>query len=408
MKGVGEPVTSYLPIAGASRWLFVAMALILWSGCILLQPLQRQVIGDLGYFEFRNSNPNTDHTVVGVPRGTSEPVAIDFAKAIRDRVDAGLVVAYGFEKSRIPVSQPLIHTSPISWSAANGVGRGSVYAEFRRLLRATVGGPIEFYVGLRAPNSSNLAQRIEVASAGLTFEQLKVLKKSYAQIRDQQTANGDLARVDIALNPLDDISWNSDGAKKHGVLMLARRGLILRIPSILAAEPARAAYRNILAAWVNEARSISMDDRVLRQEIDVTPMPLGRIDSIAGRDDRRGIVIGAPHGSFDWYTGELVEELSYRTALPAVITRGFTPIECGGWRINVNRPSERRYPTDTIERKTERAEEIYRRYSASVLKASGGPLDLYIDMHQNSEVDDIDVATVGITRRQAQGTVDFR
>jgi hypothetical protein len=201
---------------------------------------------------------------------------------------------------------------------------------------------------------------------------------------------------------LDDISWNSDGAKKHGVLMLAQRGLILRMPGVLAAEPVRAVYQNILAAWVSEARSISMDDRVRRQEIDLAPMPLGRIDSIPARDDRRGIVIGAPHGSFDWYTGELVEELSYRTALPAVIARGFTPTECGGWRINVNRPSERRYPTDTIERRTERAEEVYRRYKAAVFKAARGPLDLYIDMHQNSEVDDIDVATVGITKPQAQ------
>jgi hypothetical protein len=245
------------------------------------------------------------------------------------------------------------------------------------------------------------SQRIEVASAGLTFEQLKVLKSTYAQIRDRLTANQDLPRVEIALNPLDDISWNTDGVKNHGVLLLARRGLILRLPSVLAEDHVRAVYQNILAAWVNEARSISMNNRAPLQEIDVTPMPLGRIDSIAARNDRRGIVIGAPHGSFDWYTGELVEELSYRTSLPAVIAKGFTPTECGGWRINVNRPSERRYPTDTIERETIRAREVYQRYSETVFRAARGPLDLYIDMHQNSEVDDIDVATVGITRAEA-------
>jgi len=380
----------------------LVLASTLWFGCVGGSPLQERRIGEYGRFEFRAGEGDSKGVVIGVPHSGTEPVAAGYAHSIRDRLEATLILAYDFASKRIPVSQPLIHASPVSWSAANGVGRGSVYGEFRDLLRATVGGTLEFYVGLRAANSSSLAQRIEVASAGLTFEQLKVLKQSFARIRDRLTVNGDLPRVDIALNPLDDISWNSDGAKKHGVLMLARRGLILRLPSVLAADPVRAVYQNILAAWVNEARSISMDDRVRRQEFDLTPMPLGRIDSIAAHDDRRGIVIGAPHGSFDWYTGELVEELSYRTALPAVITRGFTPTECGGWRINVNRPSERRYPNDTIERRTGRAEEVYRRYSAAVIKAARGPLELYIDMHQNSEVDDIDVATVGITRPQAQ------
>lgn len=395
-------MTYYWPIPGASRGLVVAATLILWSGCSLVQPLQRQAIGDLGHFEFRNSPPHVKRAVIGVPRATTEPAALEYAEAIRNHMDAGLVAAYDFENKGIPVSQPLVQRSPISWSAADGVGRGSVYAEFRALLSATVDGPIEFYLGLRAANSSNPAQRIEVASAGLSFEQLKVLKSTYAQIRDRMIATQDLPRVEIALNPLDDISWNSDSVKNHGVLMLAGRGLILQLPSVLTDEPVRAVYQNILAAWVGEARSISTGDRPPRQEIDITQMPLGRIDSIAARNDQRGIVIGAPHGSFDWYTGELVEELSYRTSLPAVIARGFTPAECGGWRINVNRPSERRYPTATIERTTARAEEVYRRYSAAVFKAARGSLDLYIDMHQNGDVDDIDVATVGITWSEAQ------
>ena len=113
------------------------------------------------------------------------------------------------------------------------------------------------------------------------------------------------------------------------------------------------------------------------------------------------MVIAAPHGSFDWYTAELVEELSDRTSLPAVITRGFTPTECGGWRINVNRPTERRYPTDTIERKTERAEEVYRRFKEVVLRAAAGRLDTYIEMHQNGSEANIDVATLGIARDEA-------
>jgi len=377
------------------------MASGLWSGCSGFSPLQEQRMGEYGRFEFRPAQDGSKGVVIGVPRGGTELAAVEYAHSMRDHLDAALVLAYDFASKRIPVSHPLIHTSPISWSAVNGMGRGSVYAEFRTLLRSTVGGPMEFYVGLRAIRGTHPPQRIEVASTGLTFEQLKVLKSTYAQVRDRLIANRDLPRVEIALNPLDDISWDSDGIKNHGVLLLARRGLIIRMPSVLAEDHVRVVYQNILAAWISEAKTLSMDSRTPLLEIDVTPMPLGRIDSIAARDDRRGIVLGAPHGSFDWYTGELVEELSYQTSLPAVIARGFSTTEWGGWRINVNRPSEHRYPMDTIERHTQRAGKVYERYSATVFRAARGLLDLYIDMHQNSEVDDIDVATVGISRSEA-------
>jgi hypothetical protein len=70
----------------------------------------------------------------------------------------------------------------------------------------------------------------------------------------------------------------------------------------------------------------------------------GRLESIPPRTAQPGIVIGAPHGTFEQHTAELVERLSYQTGFPAVIAKGFSPTECGGWRINVNRPTERRYP----------------------------------------------------------------
>jgi hypothetical protein len=178
--------------------------------------------------------------------------------------------------------------------------------------------------------------------------------------------------------------------------------LILRLPKTLAANDAMSAYRHLLATWIRLALNIAQG----RSGLDLPAFTsersaYGRIDAIAARDKFRGIVVAAPHGSFDWHTGEMVEELSYRTRLPAVITRGFTPTECDGWRINVNRPSERRYPTDTVERKTQRAGKVYEQFSATVARLAGGPLSFYVDMHQNGEVDAIDVATVGISIEQA-------
>jgi hypothetical protein len=54
-----------------------------------------------------------------------------------------------------------------------------------------------------------------------------------------------------------------------------------------------------------------------------------------------------------------------------------------------------------LERTTERAKEAYRQYKESILEASSGPLDRYIDMHQNTSEPTIEVATLGISRDRA-------
>jgi len=392
---------SYLPISGASRWLVVAMALILWSGCTLQQPLQRHSIGDVGHFEYREPDIGFEGIMVAVPRGAAEPDAIDYAHSIRDRLGAGLVVAYDFATNRIPVDRPLLHSSPIFWPTAHAQRPSSVYPDFQALLQPQAGHPLKFYIGVRIADESRLMPRIEVASGGISFEQLEAIEQAYAKIRDRLSANSDLLKVEIALSPRHDISWKSFGVKNHGVLMLAERGLILRLPKVLATPGYRAVYREILANWVREASAIAGRASAKLPPMQVQRLRFGRIDSIAGGKDSRGTVIAAPHGSFDGHTGELVEELSYRTALPAVMTRGFTPNECGGWRINVNRPTELRYPTETIERSTGRAKEVYEQFKKSVFAAARGPLNLYIDMHQNGTQQAIEVATLGITREQA-------
>jgi hypothetical protein len=373
---------------------------MLWSGCSL-RPLQQQHIGQLGRFEFQDSDNGFEGIVVGVPHGHSEPDAVDYANSIRDGLGAGLVIAYDFNHNRIPVEQPRVYNTPITWTAADPARPGTVYPEFRKLLQAEAGGTLRFYVGVRVAPSVDEHQPIEIATSGLPFEQLKALKESFNRIRDRSISDTRLSKIDIALNPLDDISWNAYGVKNHGVLMFADKGLIVRLPKILASPPYKTVYGDILKKWVKEALLRTASRSSQFPEIQVSRLRYGRIESIPPRDHRRGIVIGAPHGSFDWYTGELVEELTYRTSLPGVVTRGFTPTECGGWRINVNRPTEQRYPTDTVERNTERAKEVFQRFTESVFRSARGPLELYIDIHQNGSERDIDVATVGITRKRA-------
>jgi hypothetical protein len=382
------------------RYSALIFGLLLVGGCATSASVQEQSIGDIGRFEFRSSKVRRDGFVIGVTHGNAEPDAIEYAQSMSAASGAGRVIAYGFAANGIAVAQPLIHQqSPIARTVSNSGRPASVYSEFKKFLRAAVDGPLEFYVGVRVADTVQPAARIEVASAGFSFEQLAALKRDYVAIRDHRIEDPTL-RLELALDPLDDISWDAFAVKNHGVLVLAEKGLVLRLPKIHAREQTKSIYRQIIAQWVLRASVVAQQTK--GQAYGETKISTyGRIDVIPSRKNIRGSVIGAPHGSFDWYTRELVEELSYRTALAGVVTRGFTPTECGGWRIDVNRPTERRYPTDTLERTTERAKEVYRQFTESVLAASGGPLERYIDIHQNSSEPAIEVATLGITRDHA-------
>lgn len=380
------------------------LSAMLWSGCGLHPPLHEQRVGELGYLDFRKPDGRLDGVVIGAPFGLSEPDAVDYATTISDETGAGLVAAYGFRSKRVTVEQPLVYTAPHSVVAVKFSSPGSVYPEFGALLRDAADGPLKFYVGVRVVEEINKLARIEVATSGLTFEQIKALKETYFRLRDRELGNSAVPKVDVALNPLDDVSWNVTGVKNHGVLMLAEKGLVLQLPHCLGGALAKSVYAKILTEWVTAALSTSIQNPSHLPEIQINLTPYGRIETLARKNNPPGVVIGAPHGSFDRHTAELVQELSYRTGLAAVIAKGFTPTEAGGWRINVNWPTEKSYPMGEQgqEKNTDRARIVFQDFSDAVSKAARGPLEFYFDFHQNSQEENIDVATVGITARQAE------
>ncbi|MGH7872801.1 MAG: hypothetical protein ACREQO_11365 [Candidatus Binatia bacterium] len=298
----------------------------------------------------------------------------------------------------------MVHNAPLLVLARDVNQPGSVYPEFKEILQNTVNEPLKFYVGIRIADRKSALRGIEVASSGLTFEQLKVLKAKYALIRDRIIDGTEVPTVNLALNPLDPVSWNISGVKNHGVLMLAEKGLVLRMPKLLTEDRVKGVYQTILIEWVAEALTISRRNPAGLPNIRVEVMTGGRIDSITSRKHIDGIVVAAPHGSFDPHTGDLLQEISYRTGLAAVMTKGFTPTEYGGSRVNVNRPTEKRYPRDRVEaeRGTERAEQVYERFRETVLKVAQGPLKLYFELHENGSERNLDVATHGISAAETQ------
>jgi hypothetical protein len=382
-------------------WLVIAASIMLWSGCSLREPLQSEPIGDFGRIEFRDPNGGLDGVVVGASHGLSEPVAVEYATALSDKTGAGLVVAYGFDGKRIPVTQPLDHAYSIATTSQDPRRRGSVYPEFKALLRKVTAGQVKFYVGVRVAKAQSDLSRIEVASTGFTFEQIRSLKESFVRIRDRELEGTAASRIDLAVDPLDQMSWQVDGIKHHGVLMLAVRGFNIYLPSLLSAPDTKRVYQRIFFQWVIESIDMASRNPAGLPEIEIAVFPYGKIESIRAKRGA-GIVIGAPHGSFDFQTASTVRQISFRSGLAAVIAKGFSPAETGsGWRINVNRPSERRYPGGLREIETARSAEIYRHYRNAVIKSAQGKLDLYIDIHQNNG-SRIEVATVGISEKEAR------
>lgn len=117
-----------------------------------------------------------------------------------------------------------------------------------------------------------------------------------------------------------------------------------------------------------------------------------------------GIVFGAPHGTADCNTGIIVKNLSRELGIGGVIANGFTRRETGDRRVNVNRPTEGAGLTPSQEPHTPRAGHVWEEYRRLLLRAGGGKLVRYFELHCNDHPSThgmVEVATVGVSYAQA-------
>lgn len=339
--------------------------------------------------------------VVGAPHGGTVPAPVTLAKLISERTGAGFVAAYGFKSKQISVEQPVVRSDPHRTFASGPFQRRSVFVEFKDVLRRITQGSIDLYVGIRNRPGTEVANRMQVVASGFTFEQAEIIKQSFLAARDRIIGSRAIEKLSISLDPLEAISWQASGLSHHGVLMVAEKGLSVRVPEKFLSGANLSVYGDIFTAWVKDIDSLVYDNSQLVPQVEVTVMELGRFDLIPSRKGIAGVVIGAPHGSYDEYTAEIVKRLGSRTGLATVIARGFTPTEAGGWRINVNRPSKKNYLAPEFEINSSRSRKIFNAFKEIVLDAAGGDLRLYFDVHQYGYDKTIQIATVGIDARQA-------
>ncbi|MBI2358511.1 MAG: hypothetical protein HYV04_06330 [Deltaproteobacteria bacterium] len=372
------------------------------SGCALPAPHLKEEIREAGRFEFRESATGRKGVVIAAPHGTTEQDSDRLAISVSDRTGAGLVVAYGFKSRRLGVAQPVARSRPYPAAADGAFRAASVFTEYTKILRMAARGELQVYIGIHKTDEVALADRVEVATSGLTYEQARALKESYLRIQDRLTHGDEGSKLALMIEPLDRISWRVGGVKHHGVLLFAQRGLDVRLPPAFGAGPSGALRSEILSRWIEEAIGILRENPPGLPRMRVRVMDLGRFEVSESRNRITGIVVGAPHGSFDRNTAEMVKQISYLTGIASVVAKGFTPTEAGGWRINVNRPTEKTFPSDGSEVRTPRAREVYRAFRSLVLEVAGAELKLYVDVHRYNTGNRIQVATVGIGQDEAR------
>lgn len=142
-----------------TRLLIGLPCLLICGGCSFQQPSREQRIGNLGYFEFRLPNNHMKGVIIGAPHGITEPLSVYYAKLISQRTGAGFLIGSGFASKRLPVSQPLVRWTPSAVGSNDPLERGSIYREFKALLRQTSKGNVKLYIGVRSAVGTTL--RIE-------------------------------------------------------------------------------------------------------------------------------------------------------------------------------------------------------------------------------------------------------
>lgn len=92
-----------------------------------------------------------------------------------------------------------------------------------------------------------------MATVGITRSQAQAIKNAYGQIRDRVLRDfPDVMKVNIAIEPVDQVAIGAWAAKDHGILKLAKRSLHFAMPShrVFYRNNARRAYRKIFGELI--------------------------------------------------------------------------------------------------------------------------------------------------------------
>ena len=103
----------------------------------------------------------------------------------------------------------------------------------------------------------NGGQRIEVATVGLSKEEARFSRKTIANcVMERSPDRPDIAVVDLAIEPLDNLEVGAWAAKTNGILSLAKKSLHFELPAdgVMGTESHREIYTAILTELLGQGR----------------------------------------------------------------------------------------------------------------------------------------------------------
>jgi hypothetical protein len=234
-----------------SLWIAEAIELVQRNPSRL--PTMKVAVLEYGKIESIPGDPKA-RLVIGAPHGTFDPYTARVARQICARGGFPGVIARGFTPAetgswRINVNRPTERHVATDEQEIETPRARRAYRQFTASVLGAVGGDLDFYVDIH----QNTGQRIEVATVGISRDVARAIKKTFLALRDAALAERmDIAPVDLAIEPIDDLQVGAWTARTNGILTLAKQSLHFELPShgLMSSARQRNFYTPILAELV--------------------------------------------------------------------------------------------------------------------------------------------------------------
>jgi len=196
--------------------------------------------------------------VIGAPHGTTDTATDLIGIELAHRTGFGAAVATGFGKldtegRRYNVNRPtesLAGAPPRSETETEAARR--VFEAYGRSVAEASQGPLRLYVEVHGNAHQDTADRVEIATVGLSKEDAWQVKTLLELVRDSYLrGQPETPRLEILVEPVDTLRYSASASKSAGVLGRADKALHIELPKA-ARTTSREAYTAILGDFLSQ------------------------------------------------------------------------------------------------------------------------------------------------------------
>lgn len=235
--------------------IFLVAALVI-AGCATVS---REDALKYGSFEVVRGHAPLKGVVLGAPHGTADTNTDTITKLVAQDLGYSAVIARGFTKKetgdrRINVNRPTEGAGLRPGEEVGSMRAEHVYAEYSRLEVEAAGGEMKVLVEFHCTGDRLVGGVINVGTRGLSAEQATRVKRMYYRALDEVAAGTQMRRVDLAIEPIDQVPMGSGAAKTRGTPRLADRAMEIEMPiSMTHLAIGDGPYRKVYAKFLREA-----------------------------------------------------------------------------------------------------------------------------------------------------------